>query len=125
MHNTVITKGYLLLVDSGTSPIIDGELIYSYIADEITYRNRDSQPGTYRRIIGHLRTNKQSEPLEAMVLPEKAKYGLPYGFDVLKIEGNNLVGEYLYQHNISKNERKNTVNIAPGCHVLRGVSHGT
>lgn len=99
MHNTVITKGYLLLVDSGTSPIADGELIYSYVADEITYRNRDSKPGTYRRIIGHLCVNK-SEPLQAMLLPEVKKYGMPYAFDVLKIEGNKLIGEYFYQHHI-------------------------
>lgn len=97
MHNTVITKGYLLLVDSGTSPIADGELIYSYIGDEITYKSRDSKEGTYKRIIGHLCLNK-SRPLEAMVLPKKAVYGLPYGFDIIKIEGNKLVGEYLYQH---------------------------
>lgn len=99
MHNTVVTKGYLLLVDSGTSPIIDGELIYSYVGDEITYKSRDSKAGTYRRIIGHLPMGK-SEPLDAMVLPEVEKYGMPYGFDVLKIEGNNLIGEYLYQYHI-------------------------
>lgn len=96
MHNTVFTNGYLLLVDSGTSPIADGELIYSYVGDEITYKNRDSKPGTYRRIIGHLCLNK-NQPLEAMTLPPKG-HGLPYGFDIIKIEGNKLVGEYLYQH---------------------------
>lgn len=99
MHNTVITKGYLLLVDNGTSPIIDGELIYSYVGDEITYKSRDSKDGTYRRIIGHL-PSKKSEALDTMVLPPHEKYGMPYGFDILKIEGSNLIGQYLYQHHI-------------------------
>lgn len=99
MHNTVHTKGYWLLVDGGSSPIDDGELIYSYVGDEITYKNRDSRSGTYRRIIGYLPIGN-SEALETMRLPQMDQYGMPYGFDICKIEGDMLVGEYLYQYRV-------------------------
>lgn len=98
MHNIVVTKNYILLVDMGTSPIDDGEMIYSYTGDEITYKCRDSKPGTYRRVIGYRQYHQDIKKLHhCMLLPElDTKYLIPYGFDIIKIDGSNLIGEYLY-----------------------------